>query len=210
MFSSILLIGPLGAGKSTIGRLLAEKLDLPQCSLDALPLEFFNAQGFDMQRVEMLKKTQGARAAYLYMQEFGVRVVEHILKEYRQHVIDFGAPYSTYEDDYSLERVKKAFAPYRNVVLLLPSPDLDESVRIVKERMAQREGHAELREWLRGLRVETGVDYEELYVRHHSNFQLAQVVAYTKDKTPEQTRDEIIARLNALAPEAAVSSGEAP
>ena len=34
MNPTIILIGPLGAGKSTVGRLLAEKLGLPQCSLD--------------------------------------------------------------------------------------------------------------------------------------------------------------------------------
>lgn len=206
MLSSIVLIGPLGAGKSTIGRLLAEKLGLPQCSVDALPLEFFNALGFDRQRIELLKQTEGCRAAYLYMQEFGVRAVEAILKEYRHHVIDFGAPYSTYEDDASLERVKKAFAPYRNVVLLLPSPDLDESTRIVKERMARREGHDELRQWLRGLYVETGVDHEELYVRHHSNFQLARILVYTEGKTPEQTRDDILIRLDTSDMESAFSA----
>ena len=32
--SEIILIGPIGAGKSTIGRLLAERLDLPQVSMD--------------------------------------------------------------------------------------------------------------------------------------------------------------------------------
>jgi adenylate kinase family enzyme len=192
MSSAILLIGPLCAGKSTVGRLLAEKLDLPQSSLDGLPLEFFLELGFDAQQVETLKETQGWLAAYLYMQRFSVRAIERLLHEERRHVIDFGAPYSTFQDDSLLARVQAAFEPCREVVLLLPSPDLDESVRVVKERMRQREGHAELRGLLQGLRDETGVDYEELYVKHPSNFQLARNVVYTKGKTPEQTRDEIV------------------
>ncbi len=195
MDSAILLIGPLCAGKSTVGRLLAEKLGLPQSSLDALPLEFFLEMGFDARRVETLKETEGWLAAYRYMQEFGARAVERYLSEERPHVIDFGAPYSTCEDDSLLERVKAAFAPFRNVVLLLPSPDLDESVRVVKDRMRRREGHVELRRLLQGLRDETGVDYEELYVKHPSNFHLARTVVYTEGKTPEQTRDEIVERL---------------
>jgi shikimate kinase len=196
MCPTILLIGPLCAGKSTVGQLLAERVNLPYCSVDTLPLEDFTKLGLDMQRVEMLRETEGWLAAYHYMLEFGVRVVEQLLAEQRRRVIDFGAPYSTYEDDSLFERVKKAFAPYRNVVLLLPSPDLDESTRILKKRMAERKGHTKLRRWLMGLRAETGIDYEELYVKHRSNFQLAQVVIYTEGKSPEQTRDEIIEMLS--------------
>jgi shikimate kinase len=195
MHSSILLIGPLCAGKSTVGQLLAEKLGLPQCSLDALPLQCFIELGFEPQRVAVLSETEGWMAVYDYMLEFGVRAVERLLAEHSGHVIDFGAPYSIYRNEALLERVKKAFSPYPNVVLLLPSPDLDESTRILKARMARRGGHTEIRRILRGVFAETGVDYEELYVKHHSNFRLAQIVVYTQAKTPEETRDEIIERL---------------
>lgn len=36
MSAEIILIGPIGTGKSTLGRLLAEKLGLPRCSMDDL------------------------------------------------------------------------------------------------------------------------------------------------------------------------------
>jgi adenylate kinase family enzyme len=196
MGSSIVLIGPLCAGKSTVGRLLAEKLRLPQISMDAMPLEFFTDLGFDPRRAQRLRDTEGWLATLLYMQEFSVPALERILRENRRHVIDLGAPYSTYRDESLLERAKRALSPYPHVVLLLPSKDLDESTRILKERMSRREGHAELRSLLRGVRTETGIDYEELYVKHHSNFELARITVYTNDKTPEQTRDEIIERLD--------------
>jgi thymidylate kinase len=196
MGDSIVLIGPLCAGKSTVGRLLAEKLCLPQSSMDAMPLEFFIGLGFDPQRAQRLRETEGWLATLLYMQEFSLPAVECILRENRRRVIDLGAPYSTYQDESLLERAKRALAPFPNVVLLLPSPDLDESTRILKERMSRREGHAELRSLLRGVQIETGIDYEELYVRHHSNFELARITVYTNNKTPEQTTDEIIGRLN--------------
>lgn len=195
MFSTILLIGPLCVGKSTIGKLLAEYLGLPQCSADALPKEFLIASGLDLERFELLTKTQGWLAAYRELQEVEVRMVERLLAEQKRRVVDFGAPDTVYSDDALLERVRKAFAPYRNIVLLLPSPDLDASTRIVKERMAARNGHTTLRRVLAGLYAETGNDYEELYVKHHSNFQLARVVVYTEGKSPEETRDEIIERL---------------
>ncbi|HEX7175271.1 MAG TPA: hypothetical protein VF240_08310 [Pyrinomonadaceae bacterium] len=195
MRPTILLIGPLCVGKSTVAELLATSLGIPRCSVDDLPMEYFVELGLDPSRVETLTASQEWLAAYHYLQEFGVRLVERLLPERAGHVIDFGAPYSIYEDDSLLERVKKAFEPYPNVVLLLPSPDLDESTKVVKARMAAREGHIEIRRLLAGIGGETGVDYEELYVKHHSNFQLARTVVYTEGKTPEQTRDEIIRSL---------------
>ncbi|MCK7516287.1 MAG: hypothetical protein MZV64_00425 [Ignavibacteriales bacterium] len=32
----------------------------------------------------------------------------------------------------------------------------------------------------------------EHFVRHHSNYDLAKYIAYTRDKTPEQTCDEVL------------------
>lgn len=41
MKSDIILIGPIGAGKSTVGALLADRLGLPQCSMDDLRWDSF-------------------------------------------------------------------------------------------------------------------------------------------------------------------------
>ena len=62
-------------------------------------------------------------------------------------------------------------------------PDLDESVAILRERT--------------GISVPTdgGIDFCEHFVRHPSNHRLAKTVIYTKGKTPEETRDEIIGRV---------------
>ena len=47
MNSAIILIGPLGAGKSTIGHLLAKKLGLPQCSVDDVRWKYYEEIGYD-------------------------------------------------------------------------------------------------------------------------------------------------------------------
>lgn len=68
--------------------------------------------------------------------------------------------------------------PYNNVVLLLPSPNLNESVQILKER---NEGiHDTIHE------------INEHFVRHPANSQLAKFTVYTQGKTPEETCEEII------------------
>jgi hypothetical protein len=72
-------------------------------------------------------------------------------------------------------------APFPNVVLLLPSPDLDESVLLLMQRAGEC--------------VDGGVDFHEHFVKHPSNQALAKVTVYTKGKTPEETRDEVLGRL---------------
>ncbi|WP_375539720.1 AAA family ATPase [Oscillatoria sp. FACHB-1407] len=47
MPSDIILIGPIGTGKSTIGRLLATKLNLPQCSMDEKRWDYYKEMGYD-------------------------------------------------------------------------------------------------------------------------------------------------------------------
>ena len=73
--------------------------------------------------------------------------------------------------------------PDPNIVLVLPSPDLDESVAILRERSVQDDG------WDG---VANELDFHEHFVKHHSNHDLAKFVVYIKDKTPEEMRDEII------------------
>ena len=46
-FSDIILIGPIRSGKSTIGRLLAERLEVPQISMDALCWDYYKEIGFN-------------------------------------------------------------------------------------------------------------------------------------------------------------------
>ncbi len=96
-------------------------------------------------------------------------------------MIDLGGGHSVYEDDSFFARARPALAPYENVVLLLPSPDLDESVRLLTERTGPCESG--------------GVDFHEHFVKHHSNRDLAKIVVYTKDRTAEAIRDDILGRV---------------
>jgi shikimate kinase len=47
MPSDIILIGPIGAGKSTVGSLLAVQLGLPQCSMDERRWHYYKEIGYD-------------------------------------------------------------------------------------------------------------------------------------------------------------------
>jgi shikimate kinase len=178
----IVLIGPIGAGKSTVGKLLAERLSLPQVAMDTVRFGYYKEIGYDEALADEIGRRDGFAGKYRYWKPFEIYAVERVLREHRGCVIDFGGGHSVYEDDDLFERAQRALAPFANVVLLLPSPDLDESVRVLRERRGSAI-------------IDRGLDFDEHFVKHHSNHDLATLTVYTKDQTPDQTCDEILRRL---------------
>ena len=189
MNSTIILIGPLGAGKTTVGHLLAKKLGLPFCSVDHVRWEYYQKVGYDqMLASQIAASDQGVQGVLRYSKPYEVQMVEKVLTDHHG-IIDFGASNSVYEDKGLFARVANALAPFPHVILLLPSPNLDESIEILKNRLTQmlteagKEFTAEL------------FELNQYFVKQPSNLQLAKLVIYTKNKTPEEICDEIVEKL---------------
>ena len=89
--------------------------------------------------------------------------------------------HSVYEIDTHFARAKAALEPYRNVVLLLPLVDADESILILNGEPDPED--------------EEECNINAHFVRHHSNYDLAKHTVYTKDRTPEETRMRYSRRL---------------
>lgn len=186
MSANIILIGPIGAGKSTQAGLLAKKLGLPRCSMDDVRFAYYKEIGYDEAEQKRIEGESGFLGVYRYWKPFEIHAVERLTAEYQGHVIDFGGGHSVYEDPALLARAEKALAPHRNVVLLLPSPDPDESVRVLKARSQAHVG------WDG---INGDLDFHEHFVKHPSNRALAKQVVYTLGKSADETCDEIIAAL---------------
>ncbi|HNB50535.1 MAG TPA: hypothetical protein PK530_01250 [Anaerolineales bacterium] len=178
MKTDIILIGPIGAGKTTIGELLAQKLGLPQISMDNVRFDYYQEIGYDRGWAEEKRKTNGIWGVYPYWKPFEAHAVERLLAEHHTCVIDLGAGHSVYEDPALFDRVQKAFAPYPNVILLLPTLDKDESIEILNEREP----------FLRDITPNINAHF----IHHPSNETLAKITIYTQDKTPEETCEEIL------------------
>ena len=182
MNDDIILIGPQRAGKSTQGRLLADKLGVPQVSMDALCHDYYWE----------LASTPGAPDMHdpdgMIASEYKLYALQRLLEEHSECVFDLGAGHSVYRDDASLEGAKEILAPYPNVVLLLPCPDVDEAEHILEERNRKNE-------WLHTFRARSGYDPNEHFLRDRSNYELAKIMVYTEGKSPEETREEILSQL---------------
>jgi len=190
MNSSIILIGPIGVGKTTVGRLLAESLVFPLCSVDDVRSGYYEKVGYDKSLVATIGATeQGNRGVLRYAEPFGVQMIKMILADFQRGVIDLGASNSVYEDKGLLAQVDNVLEPYPNVILLIPSPDKKESVEILKDRlthMLTEEGKPFSDELF---------ELNEYFIQQSSNNKLAKRVIYTKDKASEVIQDEIISGL---------------
>src|SRR5699024_3591594 len=132
--SEIILLGPVGAGKSTLGKLLSEALGLPQVSLDDLRWKYYREIGYDDALARTIREKGGFLALALYWQLFDTYSIERLLSEHGDCVFDFGAGAGANESEENMARVAAALASYHNVILLLPSPDIEESLWILQAR----------------------------------------------------------------------------
>jgi len=178
MKSEIILIGPIGSGKTTIAELIYKRTMLPHCSMDLLRWLYYEEIGYDRGIAGEKIAEGGFWALYRYWKPFEAYAVKRILQDYRECVFDLGGSHSVYEDDSLFKQVSDLLAPYPYVVLLMPSPDLDESIAILNAHNTY--GSNDQRE------------VNEHLIRHHSNYDLAKHIVYTKDKAPEETCDEVL------------------
>lgn len=179
MKTDIILIGPPTAGKTTIAKLIAEELSVPIYSLDDLRWKYMKEIGYDEDLDNEFRQKGGFLARALYWQLFGPYTVERFLAEYEGGILDLGGGHTVYESKEANERIKKALAPYANIFLILPSPDLDESYRILSERLAREP-------------VELNFDFIAHFLKHPANYELAKHTIYTDGHSAYECRDLII------------------
>jgi shikimate kinase len=177
----VILIGPIGAGRSTLGKLVAAALGIPQVSMDDIRFRYYQEIGYDESIAKQRYATDGFWGLYRYWKPFEAYAVERVVTEHANCVIDLGAGHSVYEDEALLTRVKQVLAPHPNVVLVLPSADLATSLDVLRDR--------------RPFLAEITPDINEHFLTHRSNYELATFVVYTAGRTAEETCAEILQRI---------------
>ncbi len=167
------------AGKSTLAKLTAEELGVPNYSLDELRWQYMREIGYKKDLDDEIRQKGGFLARALYWQLFGAYTVERFLAEHEGGVLDFGGGHTVFDSEESNARIRRALAPYANIFLILPSPDTDESHRILSERLAREP-------------VELNFDFIAYFLQHPANYELAKHTIYTNGRSANECRDLII------------------
>jgi len=175
--ADVFLIGPMGAGKSTLGKLLAEHLGRPQVSLDEIRWDYYKEIGYDKAVQRAISEREGFAGVYRYWKRFEAYAVVRALQDHHGCVMDFGAGHSVQENAADFARIQTVLAPYPNVILLLPSPDLDEAITLLRARTP--------------FKID-GVPFTRYLVTHPAFRTLATQVVYTEGKTPAEVCAEIV------------------
>lgn len=187
---SIILIGPLGAGKTTIGAMLGARLGWPWIDVDDLRWAYYAEIGYDPVHAEALRQEGGFVALGRYWKPFEAYAVERVVQDYpTDTVIAFGAGNSAYGDPEQFARVQRALAPFPYVILLMPVPDIEQSAVILRDRIAAK------RPDLTPESHQTMMEINREFMSVQTNALLATHTVYSDGRTPEQVCDAIMALL---------------
>lgn len=165
--NSVILIGPMGTGKSTVAKLLQEKTGMPRISLD------------DKQ---MLNNLYQNKEKFSYFKDFEFYLSSSVLTNLQEAtIIDFGAGHSVYENPLMFYEMNKLMSQFANIIYLIPSQDKEESLKILNERIAGRQNIDE-----------HGIQNNKHFVFSNCNENLATNITYTNNKNWNEIIDEIL------------------
>jgi len=188
MFTNIILIGPYGAGKSTLAKLIAKRLIWHQYSLD--DKRYCYLKEMEEYSTDLVNQMNRWKLSSPEWQKYNIYFVERFLAEYADSdencVLDLGAGHSVYQDAELFNRTKEIFSPYPNIVLILPTEKTKEALELLLNQIRNDEH-------LKGSNYTNDRINEDnrFFLEHPSNRKLAKFVVYTKDKTPDETCEEI-------------------
>ena len=109
--------------------------------------------------------------------------MQGVLNDHPRAVIALGAGHTHYEDDAYFQIVQEALAPFTHVLLLLPDPDVNRSVEVLRRRSLASRGHGwqhDGRDWLRE------------WCESSQNARLATQIVYTADGSADETADHVL------------------
>jgi shikimate kinase len=180
---SMILVGPLAAGKSTLGALVAERLGLPFVDIDDIAWSYCAEVGWDLDRLHERDEAVGWAAAEREWEPARAHAVERTVADHPESVIALGAGYTSFTTPDYAEQVRRALAPIPDVVHLVPSPDPARSVVVLRERAVAGRG----KDW-----IIDGHDWIARWVADPLAAEVAAATVFTDGISPDQSAEQLV------------------
>lgn len=190
---SILLIGPMCAGKTTIFNLLQSTLykeldlmrNLATLRTDIIFRRYLKRTEYDFllhEKFNLEDEVKGLEYFQGYNFDFTLSLLEEIKTPM---LIEFGGTSTLTFGSLERERLKEVFKRFKNVVLLLPVKDKEESVKILQRR------------WENSKRVNSSLANEinRKIVYDPFNEEISTIIVYTEGRSIEEIVNEIIEKV---------------
>lgn len=184
----VLLAGPVCVGKSTLLPLVAAGLRRSGVDLDEVAETYYKEVGFGRSRLNEVGAQLGDLGAYRWWQRGHPHAVRRVLEDHPGAVIALGAGHTVFADPALQAEVGELLRPH-SVVLLLPSADLEESVRVIRQRALDTRGMS----W-----IMDGHDVIDEWINGPQNYQLADMTVFADGRGPAEVAAEVLERLRSL------------
>lgn len=184
----IIFIRPYGTGKSSVARLVVDQLNLTLRSLDETYYHYLRQ--FPGYNSALENEIGNWDLVSPLRQPYDLFVVEKFLTDrsldLRICTLELGVSHSLYKDRIYLDRIKRIFMPYPNIFLLIPSPDIEESLSELLRRIRLHGIKG------RNLSDEAVNQINRYALEVSSNYELAKFIIHTKGKSPEETAKNVL------------------
>lgn len=151
----MVLIGPAGAGKTTVGEAVAAVTGRPFVDLDAVAEPYYAEVGWSIEKLVRRVEAVGRVAAEREWEPARAHAVTRAVADHPGVVLALGAGHTSYQDPGCLAAVRAALRDCSDVVLLLPAADPVLSLDVLRRRCLDSkgttwisQGHDFLAEWL--------------------------------------------------------------
>lgn len=179
----MVLIGPAGTGKTTLGREIAGRAQRPFVDLDAAAEEYYAQVGWSIPRLRERIAAVGRLAAESEWEGARAHAVARVVADHPAAVIALGAGHTSYTDPVHLAEVRTVLSHCRHVVRVLPSPDREFSLTLLRQRCTATKGQS----W-----IIDGHDFLGQWLDDPDARQMATRTIYTKNETPAETAARLI------------------
>jgi len=178
---TLVLIGPPGAGKSTVGPLVASALDVEFVDADEASIPYYEEAGWPLTRFGDLIEVAGYERAHLAWEEALAYAAPRLLRDHRDAVIAFGAGHTHVTTPARRAIIRRTLQEH-TVVLLRPAQDPAVSVAELRSRCVAGKGL----DWIRD-----GVDWLDRWSRDGLDDHLATQTVYTIGRSPTQVASDV-------------------